>query len=331
MNETSTPAPEPESVATPPDSAAIEPAAAEDVPRAPQTNTRPSFPQRVLITSLFLVMGLAAGFVAWQLQSEFILRADPLAPGSGWAGQAQPDLDISLYGLEYAFQAFGIPPKQSSFNVLEGPASASQGPTPTSPNPVQVQAQMQLEREKTIKETSPRKNRVAVYLMLLGIMLGAATGLSEGIRRRSILMIIGGVLACAVLAGAAGFLGGALHARADAALTGQDLNREVALMVPQFVAWLILGLGLIAWPLAMNPSRKAAESLATAAIAGALLCSLIYVPLAQQIFYDDRLERSLPGHVYSFLFWFLFGSGVLSLLVGNACANIGRQPAPAAE
>ena len=332
MNETSTPAAEPESAGTPPDSTAIEPAAAaaEDVPRAPQANTRPSFPQRVLITSLFLVMGLAAGFVAWQLQSEFILRADPLAP-SGVPGQAQADLEISLYGFEYAFQAFGIPPKHSSFNVLEGPASASQGPTPTSPNPAQVQAQMQLEAERVIKETSPRKNRVAVYLMLLGTMLGAATGLSEGIRRRSILMIIGGVLACAVLAGAAGFLSGALHARTDAALAGQDLHHEIALMVPQFVAWLILGLGLIAWPLAMNPSRKAVEGLATAAIAGALLCSLIYVPLAQQIFFDDRLERSLPGHVYSFLFWFLFGSGVLSLLIGNACANIGRQPAPAAE
>ena len=71
--------------------------------------------------------------------------------------------------------------------------------------------------------------------------------------------------------------------------------------------------------------------LQTAAIAGALLCSLIYVPLAQTIFFDDPLEHSLPAHVYSYMFWFLFGSGVLSLLIGNACANIGRLPEAATE
>lgn len=321
MNETSPPTPEAESVETPPEASVVE----EDS-SAPPASTRPSFLQRILITSLFLVMGLAASLVAWQVQSEFVLRADPLAPGQGPA-----DAEISLYGFQYAIQALGIPPKQSSFNVLDGSDADSQPAMSTSPDPVQVQAQIKREAERAIKAASPRKNRVAVYLLLLGVMLGAATGLSEGIRRRSILMIIGGTLACAVLAGSAGFLGGALHARVANALDGQDLNPYVALMAPQFVAWLALALGLVAWPLAMNPRLKALEGLGTAAIAGALLCSLIYVPLAQTIFFDDPLEHSLPAHVYSYMFWFLFGSGVLSLLIGNACANIGRLPEAATE
>jgi len=350
MNETPPATPEPDPASTPDsndstasDDNASEPAESEtafepaesveqeeDIPPVPPSDTRPGGPQRVLITLLFLVLGLGAALAAWQLQSEFIIKAGPLAP-SGIPGEAQEDPEISLYGLEYAFAALGVPSRHSSFNILEGPGSDSQSPPPSSPDPAQVLAQMQLEAERAIKETAPRRNRVAVYLLLLGVMLGAATGLSEGIRRRSVLLILGGTLACAVLAGSAGFLGGALHSRVANALDGQDLNPYVALMAPQLVAWLALALGLIAWPLAMNPSLKATEGLGTAAIAGALLCSLIYVPLAQTIFFDDPLEHSLPAHVYSYMFWFLFGSGVLSLLIGNACANIGRQPRTATE
>ena len=329
MNETPQTTPDPE-----PSTDMQTPQPAEDTSQQtteqPATDTRPSRSQRLLFTLLFLTLGLVAGYVAWQLQSEFILRADPLAP-SGIPGQAQEDPEISLYGFEHIIQAFGIPPRHSSFNILEGPAGDSPTPTPSSPNPAQVMEQMKLEAERAVKEVTPRRNRVAVYLLLLGILLGAATGLAEGIRRRSILMIIGGTLACAVLAGAAGFLGGALHTRVADAMNGKDINAYVALMVPQFVAWLCLGVGLVAWPMAMNPNLKAIEGLGTAAFAGGLLCSLIYVPLAQTIFFDDRLEHSLPGHVYSYLFWYLFGSGVLSLLVGNACANISRHAGPSAN
>ena len=339
MNETPQATPGPESTAD--DSATTEPPTDRQSPQTvedtsqqtteqPAADTRPSRTQRLLFTLLFLTLGLGAGFVAWQLQSEFILRIEPLAP-SGLPGEAQQDLEISLYGFEFVFQAFGIPPRHSSFNVLEGPASDSPTPMPSSPDPAQDMEQMKLEAERAAKGATPRRNRVAVYLLLLGILLGAATGLAEGIRRRSILMIIGGTLACAVLAGAAGFLGGALHSRVADAMNGRDINAYVALMAPQFVAWLCLGVGLIAWPMAMNPNLKALEGLGTAAVAGGLLCSLIYVPLAQTIFFDDPLEHSLPGHVYSYLFWYLFGSGILSLLIGNACANISRHARQTAD
>ena len=94
--------------------------------------------------------------------------------------------------------------------------------------------------------------------------------------------------------------------------------------------WFVIGIGAMVWPLAMNPSLKPAQSLGTAVVASALLSSLISVPVAQAVFFDDPFELAVPGHIYSYGFWFLFGSGFLSMLLGLGCANIGlKQPQPA--
>jgi hypothetical protein len=278
------------------------------------------------IMLLFLVFGIVGGTAGWQLQTEFDLQTAPLTPTG--PGQPHPDPDISLYGFEYAIQALGISPTHSSF-TLAGLFQASSAAT--SPDPVQVQAEMKVEAERRNQDIALRSNRVAVYLLLLGIPLGAALGLAEGIRRRTIMALLVGPIASALIAGAAGFLGGLLHTRAANAIQGHDIDQHVALMVPQFIAWGTLALGLIVWTLATNPGREAAQNLVGAALAGAILCSLIYVPASEIIFFDDPLEHALPGHPDSFRFWFLFGSGVLGLLIGNASANLGHQPRTATD
>jgi len=337
MNDISPTSPEPASDPTPDPAEAITSASdvsvptdtPTELPHNPSSFTGPGIGHRLLITLLFLALGLGGGAVAWRLQTRFTLVSTPLAP-TGNAGDAHPDPDISLYGLEYVIQALGIPPKHSSFHVLPEPSSGSQSSGSTSPNTAVELANIERELERRKLDITPRRNRAAVYLLLLGIPLGAALGLAEGIRRRSFVMLFGSTLASAVLAGAAGFLGGALHARVANAMAGKDLDIYVTLMTPQFVAWFVLAVGLIAWPLAMNLNYKTGQNLITSAIAAALLCSLIYVPAAQTIFFDDPLSYSLPGHIYSFLFWYLFGSGMLSLVIGNACANIRYQPLPSA-
>ena len=331
MNEISPTTPEPAPDPTPDAGDALTPASevlepSPDSVPVPPADARPGTRHRLLITLLFLVLGLGGGTVGWLLQSRFIMVAAPLAP-TGIPGATLPDREISLYGLEYAMQVLGISPKHSSFNLLDEVAGDSGAAI--SPNPAQEMAKMKLAEERRLREATPRSNRAAVYLLLLGLPLGAALGLAEGIRRRSIVMLIGGTLGCAFLAGAAGFLAGRLHAWVDAALGERYvMDFNVALLPPQFVAWLLLALGLVAWPLATNSNLKALQGLATAAFASALLFGLIYAPVAQLIFIDDPLENALPCHVYSFLFWYLFGSGMLSLLIGNACSHLG-VPRPA--
>ncbi len=289
-------------------------------------SNRPSTAHRIGITLLFLAFGIVGGTAGWQLQSEFDLQVAPLTPTG--PRQSHTDPHISLYGFEYAIQALGITPTHSSF-TLPGMFVASSAST--SPDPEAVKAQMKVEAERRKQNVAPRTNRVAVYLLLLGIPLGAALGLAEGIRRRTITTLLVGPLVSALIVGAAGFLGGTLHSRTANAILGKDIDQYVALMLPQFFAWGTIALGLIVWTLAINPSREAAGKLVTAALAGAALCSLIYVPASEIIFFDDPLELSLPGHPDSFRFWFLFGSGVLSLLIGNAAANLGHRRPTAAD
>lgn len=329
MNDTSSPAPEPDSGQR----SDSTPAAADTSPPAPDVSepseppsdaspsTGPGTGHRLLITLLFLALGLAGGTGAWWLQSRFTVEIMPLA-ASGIPGEPHPDPDISLYGLEYVIQALGIPPRQSSFTVFpESPGGSSNS---TSINTAVEMANINRELSRRRLDITPRRNRVAVYLLLLGISFGVAIGLAEGIRRRSIVMLIGGALISPVLAGAAGFLGGALHARVANAMQSTNLDADVALMVPQFAGWFVLAVGLCAWPAAIKPNSTTALNLLAAAAAGALLYSMIYVLAAQQIFFDDPLAHSLPCHIYSFLFWYLFGSGMLSLTIGDACANIRR-------
>lgn len=279
------------------------------------TATRGS--NRLTALVLFLALGLIGSAVAWELQTRFVLKADPLAP----SGTVQ-DLDISLFGLEYVLNVMGVPPRHSSFNVL---ASAGGGgnAASTSPNPDQEMAKMRLVEERKQLGVVPRRNRAAVYFLLLGIPLGAALGLAEGIRRRSLREIIGNMASMCILAAAAGFLGGSLHARVGEALASRtDLDPIVAQMVPQFVAWLTLALGLIAWPVAKAANKDTTLNFAVAAIVGALIGSVLYAPISQAIFIDDLFEYGMPGHVYSFLFWYLFGGAALSLSTGNACSQI---------
>jgi hypothetical protein len=140
------------------------------------------------------------------------------------------------------------------------------------------------------------------------------------------------MIAMCFLAAAAGFLGGGLHARiAEALATRNDIDPLVALMLPQFVGWFILALGLVAWPIAKNRNKNITLILAAAAIVGALICSVLYVPVSQAIFFDDPFEYALPGHIYSFRFWYLFGGVALSLSIGNACSHQIAVPEPETE
>jgi len=313
---------------TPPDTSANDsaPTAKSTVESTSAPSNRPSIGHRMRITLLFLVFGIVGGTAGWQLQTEFDLQVAPLTPTG--PGQPHADPDISLYGFEYAIQTLGIPPTHSSFTL----AGLFQASSPsTSPDPVQVKAEMKIEVERRKKDIALRSNRVAVYLLLLGLPLGAALGLAEGIRRRTIMALLLGPLASALIAGAAGFLAGVLHTSTANAIQGYDIDQYVALMVPHFIAWGTIALGLIAWTLATNFGREAAQNLVTAALTGAILCSLIYVPASEIIFFDDPLEHALPGHPDSFRFWFLFGSGVLGLLIGNASANLGHQTRTASD
>jgi len=302
----------------------------------PVVDPSPSTVTKLSITMLFMVLGVAGAWVGWIVQTDFVRKALPNAP-SGMPGEGQVDSEftlefhgVELKGFEVLMAAMGVPAKHSTFNVLLNSNDIQSGPTGTSPDPQQVQAQMKREAERHQQGVSPRRNRVALYLMLLGIPLGAGIGLAEGIRRLSILHLLTGTIACAVLVGAAGFLGGGLHARVAETLAPNDLNEYIKLMIPQFVAWFVIGVGMVVWPLAMNPTLKTALSLGTTVVASALLSSLIYIPIGQAVFFDDSFELSVPGHVFSYGFWFFFGSGVLSMLVGHACASMGRpRPQPA--
>jgi len=305
-----------------------DPASGSQPPQHPAVPpTAPQGTNRLAALILFLVLGLIGSAVAWKLQTNFIIKADPLVPSG-----TVKDLDISLYGLEHLINVMGIPPRHSSFNVL---ASADGGgnSASTSPNPNQEMAKMRLAEERKKLGMVPRRNRAAVYFLLLGIPLGAILGLAEGIRRRSLKAILGNMTAMCILAAAAGFLGGGLHARVGEALAPRtDLDPIVAQMVPQFVAWLTLAVGLIAWPVAKNANKDTTLNFAVSAVVGALIGSVLYAPISQAIFIDDLFEFGMPGHIYSFLFWYLFGGAALSLLLGNACSQTTvPQPAPSPE
>jgi len=334
MNDTPSSTPEPDATSQPePAETAPEPAqqtAASAVESAPTTAAK------LAVTAMFILLGSIGAWTGWVVQTDFVSKATPNAP-SGMPGEGQVDSEftlafrgVELTGFNTIMSAMGVPAKQSTFNVLLNSSDIESGPVGTSPDPQQVQAQMKREDERRQRGVSPRRNRVALYLMLLGIPLGVGLGLAEGIRRRSILQVLVGAIACAILVGAAGFLAGGLHARVATILEPNDLNQYIKLMIPQFVAWFVIGIGAMVWPLAMNPSLKTAQSLGTAVVASALLSCLIYVPVAQAVFFDDPFELAVPGHIYSYGFWFLFGSGFLSMLLGLGCANIGlKQPQPA--
>jgi len=283
---------------------------------AGQPNT-PRRSKRLTCMGLFLVLGLIGSTVAWELQSRFIIKADPLAPSG-----TVKDLDISLFGLEHAINAMGIPAKHSSFNVL----AASEGggnSASTSPNPQQEMEKMRIVEEREQQGVVPRRNRAAVYLLLLGIPLAAALGLAEGIRRRSLKETIGGMIAMSFLGAAAGFLSGGLHARVGEALASRtDIDPIVAQMVPQVVACFTLALGLIAWPVAKAANKDTTLNLLVAAFVATLIGSVVYAPISQAIFIDDPFKYGMPGHIYSFGFWYLFVGGTFSLLIGNACSQI---------
>tara|TARA_Y100001934_G_scaffold272398_2_gene360604 strand:+ start:35 stop:607 length:573 start_codon:yes stop_codon:yes gene_type:complete len=162
-------------------------------PNAP----RPS--NRLTCMGLFLVLGLIGSTVAGELQSRFTIKADPLVP----SGTVKA-LDISLLGLEHVINAMRIPAKHSSFNVL----TASEGggdSASTSPNPQQEMEKMRIVEEREQQGVVPRRNRAAVYSLLLGIPLAAALSLAEGIRRRSLKETIGGMIAMSLLGASAGF------------------------------------------------------------------------------------------------------------------------------
>ena len=285
---------------------------------------------KLAITVMFMVLGLVGAWAGWIVQTDFVREATPLAP-SGMPGEGQLDSEFTLHGFEVIMSWMGVPAKQSTFNILLQADEIDSGPVGTSPDPQQVMAQLKEEAKRSQKEISPRRNRVAVYLLLLGIPLGAGIGLAEGIRRRSVLQLLAAPVACAILTGAAGFLAGGLHARVAMAVQPIDLRPDFKLMIPNFVAWLVIGLGAAVWPLAMNLTAKALKGIGPAVVASALLNSLIYGIIAQAIFIDDDFTFAVPGHVYSFMFWFLFGSGCLCLLLGLTCAGMGRQrPQPVA-
>ncbi len=326
MNDTSSSAPEPEPVENPQEP--VQEPTDASIEHAPTTAAK------LTITTMFIVLSLAGAWTGWIVQTDFVRKSTPNAP-SGMPGQGQVDSEftlefhgVELKGFDVIMSAMGVPAKQSTFNVLLNSSDIESGPVGTSPDPQQVQAQMKRENERRQRGVSPRRNRVALYLMLLGIPLGAGLGLAEGIRRRSILQVVIGTIASAVLVGAAGFLAGGLHARVATILEPNDLDQYIKLMIPQFVAWFVIGIGAMVWPLAMNPSLKTAQSLGSAVVASAMLSCLIYVPVAQAVFFDDPFELSVPGHIYSYGFWFVFGSGFLSMLLGLGCANIGRTQPP---
>ena len=329
MNDTPATTPEPDELPQS-EPVATKPEPAQESAPAVADEHAPSTAAKLSITVMFVVLGLVGAWAGWTVQSDFVREATPLAP-SGMPGEGQLDSEFTLHGFEVIMAAMGVPAKQSTFNILLGADEIDSGPVGTSPDPQQVMAQMKEEAKRSQKEISPRRNRVAVYLLLLGIPLGAGIGLAEGIRRRSILHLLAAPVACAILTGAAGFLAGGLHARVAMAVQPIDLRDDFKLMIPNFVAWLVIGLGAAVWPLAMSPTAKALKGIGSAVIASALLNSLIYGIIAQAIFIDDDFKFAIPGHVYSFMFWFLFGSGCLCLLLGLSCANMGRQrPQPAA-
>jgi hypothetical protein len=282
-------------------------------------NSPPALSEKLKTTALFLALSLAAAGLGWTVHGEFMDRAVPLPP-SGMPGEVQADTPISLYGLEHVMAILGVPPRQSSFfNRLEEASGNGMNQNASFPGP--NQARRSPEADDIQREFTTRRHRVSVYLLILGIPLGAAIGLAESLRRKSAKLIVGGLLVGAILGGAAGFLAGSLHVTTDRAMQEVELDTELKLMAPQFVAWSVLGLGLIVWPLSLTPNVRTALQLSSTVIAGSLFLSLVYILVALQIYYDDRLAHSIPSHAHSFLFWFLFGSGILSVVIGHSRAN----------
>lgn len=287
-----------------------------------------SFGRRLLVSFLFLALGLAGAAAGWKLKCEFDFRSSPRASSAG-VSDGPPNEPFTLFGLEKLINALGIEPKPSSFHLLsagEGGAQIS-----TSPDPAQVMADIKRAAERKQAERAPRRNRVAVYFLLLGLPLGACIGLAEGLRRLSLVSIVTGLLAGTVLGGAAGFLAGGLQSRAHGALASFTFDNNYKLMIVQLVGWSVLAVGISVGTAVASAKIKAFANYITGGLAAGLLIALIYVPSALLIFPYDILEDALPRDKNGSLYWFLFGGAMISLLIGHGSATTSgsaNEPVP---
>lgn len=279
--------------------------------------------RRWLVSLLFLALGLGGATAGWKLKCEFDFRSSPRFPSTGPQDIA-PDEAFTMFGLERLIEALGIEPKPSSFHLL---VQAGGGPQmSTSPNRAQVMADMEREAKRKESKIRPRRNKVAVYFLLLGIPLGACLGLAEGLRRFSLMRIIIGLLVGAVIGGAAGFLAGGLQTRAHVALASATFDGNYKLMIVQLVSWSVLAVGVGVGAAVASTTVKALASYVTGGVAAALLVALIYVPSALLIFPYDVLENALPADKNGSLYWYLFGSGMISLMIGHSSATTADTP-----
>ncbi len=277
-----------------------------------------SFGRRLLVSFLFLGLGLAGAAAGWKLKCEFDFRSSPRASSAG-TSDGPPNEPFTLFGLEQLINALGIEPKPSSFYLLGAGEGGSQ--VATSPDPAQVMADIKRAAERKKAERAPRRNRIAVYFLLLGLPLGACLGLAEGLRRLSLVSIVIGLLAGTVLGGAAGFLAGGLQARAHVAMTSFTFDNNYKLMIVQLVGWSVLAIGIGVGTAVASTKIKAFANYITGGLAAGLLVALIYVPSALLIFPYDILDDALPRDKNGSLYWFLFGGAMISLLIGHGSAT----------
>jgi hypothetical protein len=287
-----------------------------------------SFGRRLLVSLLFLSLGLGGAAAGWKLKCEFDFRSSPRASSAG-TSDGPPNEPFTLFGLEQLINALGIEPKPSSFHLLSSGEGGSQ--VATSPDPAQVMADIKRAAERKKAERAPRRNRVAVYFLLLGLPLGACIGLAEGLRRLSLISIVTGLLVGTVVGGAAGFLAGGLQSRAHVALASFTFDNNYKLMIVQLVGWSALAIGIGVATAVASTKAKAFANYITGGLAAGLLVALIYVPSALLIFPYDILEDALPRDKNGSLYWFLFGGAMISLLIGHSSATTtgsANEPVP---
>lgn len=274
----------------------IEPAAA-----SPNPEVAVPVHNRHLWLLTFLVLGLAGGGISWFVKGKFdaartVTENGQLAPNSHF---------------------LGIPFKTATFTADERLADG--GPMmATSPDPVQVAKDMAAEKERKSKAISPRRNRYAVYYLLLGLFLAGPIGLAEGIRRKQGRDIAIGAAAGILLGAAFGYLAGLLLARINVALMTTTLEGTYRLMIVHLVGWSILAFSVAAGTGIISFNAKTILGNAVSGFAAAVISSLLFVPIAQTIYIDEPFEFPIsevdPNCV---MFLYLLGSGTISMFVGH--------------